>query len=61
MFVQVNSGPDKLPDLDRLWSDFSQEELRLNLVNATTSSSKAPKVEREQENVTLARKGKVKK
>lgn len=61
MFVQVISRRDKLPDWDFLWSDFTQELLRLNLVNGTSGSGKALKVEREQENVTLAGKGKVKK
>ena len=51
-------------DWEHLWSDFTQEELRLSLVQGTTSSSsssKGLKVEEEEENVALASKGKVKK
>jgi len=54
-------GEKKIPDWDRLWSDFTQEELRLNLVNGSSVSNKAPNFEREQENVPLIGKGKVKK
>lgn len=62
MLVHVISGNDKLPYWEHLWSDFTQEELRLNLVEGTTSSSgKGQKVKEEQENVTLLGKGKEKK
>lgn len=48
-------------DWERLWSDFMQEELRLSVVWGTTSnnSSKGSKVEKEEENVAIASKGKV--
>lgn len=60
MFVHVISRRDKLPDWECLWSDFTQEDLRLSLVNGTTSSSgKGLKVEKE--NVALAWKRKAKK
>ena len=48
-----------MPSWDQLWSDFTQEELRLSLVSGT--SSKSHKSEAEQENVALAGKGKAKK
>jgi len=56
---QVINGRDTLPGWDCLWSDFTQEELRLNLVNGISSNNdKTSKVEKEQENVALAGKGK---
>ena len=58
VFVQVVSGRDTLPGWDRLWSDFTQEEFRLSLVN---EANKSQKNEVEQENVSLAGKGKAKK
>ena len=43
-------------------SDFTQEEKRLSLVDdITKSGGKETKVDNEEENVALARKGKVKK
>lgn len=58
-FIQVVFGHDKLPYWDYLWSDFTQEDLRLNLVEGTThSSGEAMKVKEEQENVSLAEKEK---
>ena len=51
-----------MPSWDRLWSDFSQEELRLSLVSgSSTSNNKTPKVGKEQENVALVGEGKTKK
>ncbi|KAH9291810.1 hypothetical protein KI387_043003, partial [Taxus chinensis] len=58
VFVQVVSGRDTLPSWDRLWTDFTQEEFRLSLVNGANKSQKS---EGEQENVALAGKGKAKK
>ena len=58
VFVQVVSGRDTLPSWDRLWTDFTQEEFRLSLVNGANKSQKS---EVEQENVALAGKGKAKK
>ncbi|KAH9326462.1 hypothetical protein KI387_006640, partial [Taxus chinensis] len=52
VFVQVINGRDTLPSWDRLWSDFTQEELRLSLVNG--ANNKSQKSEVEQENVALA-------
>ena len=41
VFVQVVSGQDTLPSWDRLWSDFTQEEFRLSLVNGANKSQKS--------------------
>lgn len=55
-FLQGIIGRDKLPDWECLWSDFTQEELRLSLVEASSSSGKGAKVEKEEENLALASK-----
>lgn len=60
-FIQGITERDKLPDWERLWRDFTHEELRLNLVEGNTNSSRGLKVEKkEDENVALATKRKAK-
>lgn len=61
--VQVISRRDTLPGWDRLWSDFTQEELRLSLVAGINSNNKVPKEkeEEDEENIAFASKGKEKK
>lgn len=46
-----------MSDWERLWSDFIPEELRLRLVETSSSNSKGSKVEKE-ENLALGGKGK---
>ena len=53
------SGRDTLPSWDRLWTELTEEELRLSLFNRTNNNSQ--KIEEEQENVALVGKGKTKK
>lgn len=62
-FVQGISERDNLPGWDRLWVDFTQEEMTLALVesNIRSSKSKGPKSVKDKENVALASKGKAKK
>lgn len=61
-FVQEITGWDNLPNWEHLWSDFTQEELRLSLVEGSTSNNrKGSKVENEDENFALASKAKGKK
>lgn len=57
VFVQVVNGRYTLPSWDQLWSNFTQEELRLSLVNG--ANNKSQKSEAEHEN--LVGKGKAKK
>lgn len=54
MFVHVITRHDKLPYWECLGSDFTQEELRLSIVNGTTNNNgKRLKVEMEEENFAL--------
>ena len=55
-FVQAIVGRENLPDWERLWDDFVQEETRRSLVQGSTSHSGV-----DDENVALAAKGKKKK
>lgn len=57
-FVQGITGRDKFLDWERLWSDFTQEEFQLNLVEASSNNGKGCKGEKEEENLALAGKGK---
>jgi len=59
VFVQSILGRDKLPEWDKMWVDFQQEELRRALlkISINGSSSNGPKVVKEEENVALASKG----
>jgi len=52
MFVQAIVGRERLPDWDRLWDDFVQEETRRGYIQGNTSG-----VRDEEENVALAAKG----
>jgi hypothetical protein len=52
VFVRGVVSRDKLPNWERLWDDFTQEELRLG-----TSQANQPKIE-DEKNLTLAGKGK---
>ena len=52
MFVQAIVGREKLPDWDRLWDDFVQEETKRGYIQGITSG-----VRDEEENVALAAKG----
>ena len=58
VFVQVFSGWDTLPSWDQLWTDFTQDDFRLSLING---ANKSQKNEVEQENVPLVGNGKAKK
>ena len=55
-FVQAIVGRENLPDWERLWDDFVQEETRRGLVQGSTSQRGA-----DDEDVALAAKGKKKK
>lgn len=61
--VQGITGQDQQLDWEHLWSDFTQEELRLSLVKGTIrNDSRELKAEKEEEeNVALVSKGKAKK
>lgn len=61
MFFQEIYGLEKLLYWDILRSDIAQEELRLRLVNGTSSNRKAPKLEKEKESVSIPRMRKVNK
>eukprot|EP00253_Pinus_taeda_P001804 PITA_01804 len=52
-FSKSITGRDTLPNWERLWSDFTQEELRLILVEASSRSGKVSKGEKEEENLAL--------
>ena len=52
MFVQAIVGRERLPDWDRLWDDFVQEETRRGYIQGSTFG-----VRDEEENVALAAKG----
>ena len=52
--IQVITGWDKVLDWEFLCNDFTQEEMRLNLVKGTTrNSGKGSKVEKEEERRSL--------
>lgn len=62
-FFQGITWRYQLPDWEHLWSDFTEEELRLSLVKRTINNrTRGPKYEKDEEaNVDLASKGKVNK
>ena len=48
-----------MPDWERVWADIQQEDMRRDLVKSTISGSNnnGVKIEKEEENATLASKG----
>lgn len=56
-FVQGITRRDKLPDWECLWSDFTQEDFWISIVEDSSNRYKGSRGEKEKENLALVGKG----